>query len=68
MEDASYHRARAEFCLNLANQMSDRKAAEHLRAAAEDHLSKAEELERKEQRSAGPALGETARPRNSGGA
>jgi hypothetical protein len=40
-----YLRSQAEFCLQLAAQMSDREAAENLRAAATGYLARAAEAE-----------------------
>jgi hypothetical protein len=45
MQDARYFRTQAEFCLKLASQVSDARAAENLRAAAASHFAIAVELE-----------------------
>jgi len=45
MQDARHFRAQAEFCLELAEQISDPRDAENLRATAAEHFSRAEELE-----------------------
>jgi hypothetical protein len=45
MRDARYLRAQAELCMEMASQMSDRKAAEKLRAEAARYHSEAAELE-----------------------
>jgi hypothetical protein len=46
MERARYHRDRAERCLEMAGHMSDRQAAEVLRAASARHFAQALELEK----------------------
>jgi hypothetical protein len=45
MEDAQYFRARAEFCRQLADQLSDREAATRVRCLAAEYTSKAELME-----------------------
>jgi hypothetical protein len=45
MQDARYFRTQAEFCMKLANQLSDVRAAETLRASAANHFARAVELE-----------------------
>jgi hypothetical protein len=45
VQGARYLRSRAEFCLQLAAQMSDRDAAENLRDAATGYLARAAESE-----------------------
>jgi hypothetical protein len=45
MRDARYLRAQAELCMEMASQMSDRKAAEKLRAEAARYHSEAAEIE-----------------------
>jgi hypothetical protein len=47
MEDARYHREKAEHCLQMAGHMSDPLAANVMRAAAARHLARAIELEQK---------------------
>src|SRR5437868_653337 len=47
MEDARYHREKAEHCLQIAGHMSDPLAANVMRAAAARHLARAIELEEK---------------------
>ena len=45
MRDAKYLRAQAELCLQIARQISDRKAAENLRAEAAQYKAEAEPLD-----------------------
>ena len=45
MRDARYLRAQAELCLEIARQMSDRKAAQQLRADAARYYAEATEIE-----------------------
>ena len=45
MEDAHYFRAKAERCLRIANLLSDRQAAENLRAVAADAFATAVNME-----------------------
>jgi hypothetical protein len=45
MRDARYLRAQAELCLEIAHQMSDRGAAEKLRADAAHYHAEAAEIE-----------------------
>ena len=45
MKDASYFRARAELCLNVARLLSDRNAAERLRIEAAENVARAVALE-----------------------
>jgi hypothetical protein len=45
MRDARYLRAQAELCLEIARQMSDRKAAQQLRADAARYHTEATEIE-----------------------
>jgi hypothetical protein len=45
MRDARYLRAQAELCLQIARQMSDRKAAEQLRADAARYHAEAAAIE-----------------------
>jgi hypothetical protein len=48
MQDARYLRAQAALCLEIANELSDLKAAEKLRADATDYQRRAVELELKQ--------------------
>ncbi len=48
MRDAKYLRAQAALCLQIARQLSDRKAAENLRAEAAQYSAEAEALEQGE--------------------
>ena len=45
MEDARYFRAKAERCLRIADLLSDKKAADNLRAVAADCFSTAVDME-----------------------
>jgi hypothetical protein len=45
MRDERYLRAQAEFCLEVASQMSDLKTAENLKAAAARYHAEAAEIE-----------------------
>jgi hypothetical protein len=45
MQDAQRFRAQAELCLRLARSMTDRAAADQLRAKAADYLARAVEEE-----------------------
>ena len=45
MQDAQYFRARAEFCRQLADQLSDRSAATRVRSMAVEYTTKADEME-----------------------
>ena len=45
MRDARYLRAQAELCLEIARQVSDRRTADSLRAAAARYHAEAEEIE-----------------------
>jgi hypothetical protein len=54
MRDARYLRAQAEFCLEMARQMSDRQAAENLRDQASRYHAEAAALEAGEQGLASP--------------
>jgi hypothetical protein len=45
MEDARYFRAKAKRCLRMADLLSDKRAAENLRAVAADSFSRAVEME-----------------------
>ena len=49
MRDARYLRAQAEFCLEMARQMSDRKSADNLKAEAARHHAEAAAIEAGEQ-------------------
>jgi hypothetical protein len=46
MQDASYLRSQADFCLQIARAMSDHKAAEKLRAVGAQYFVRALEAER----------------------
>ena len=46
MQSARYLRSQAELCLELAQQTSNRREAEHLRIAAADYFCRAVEAER----------------------
>ena len=54
MRDARYLRAQAEFCLQMALQMSDRAAAENLNAQAAHYHAEAAALEAGEDPQADP--------------
>jgi hypothetical protein len=43
--DAHYWRGQAALCLEIASQISDRRAADNMRATAADYLARAVELE-----------------------
>ena len=45
MQDARYFRARAAYVLDLADQISDRRAVGNLQALAADYVARAEQLE-----------------------
>jgi hypothetical protein len=45
MQDAGFLRSQAEMCLEVAGKISDRKAADNLRAKAAEYFSRAVELE-----------------------
>ena len=45
MRDARYLRAQAEFCLEMARQMSDQTTSENLRAEAARYHAEATEIE-----------------------
>jgi len=45
MRDARYLRSQAEFCLEMARQMSDRKIADNLKAEAARYQAEAVALE-----------------------
>ena len=45
MRDARYLRAQADFCLQMARQMSDRKTADNLKAEAARYQTEALALE-----------------------
>ena len=49
MRDARYLRAQAEFCLEMARQMSDRQTAERLKMQAARYHAEAADLEVGEQ-------------------
>jgi hypothetical protein len=50
VDDVAYLRAQSVFCLTLAREMSDRKAAERLKQEAADYTLRAKRLEEREQR------------------
>jgi hypothetical protein len=58
MKDASYFRARAELCLNVARLLSDRNAAERLRIEAAENVARAVALEARSGPSSSPAMGQ----------
>jgi hypothetical protein len=45
MRDAKYLRAQAEFCLEIARQLSDPAAAKRVRLNAAEYLAQAESIE-----------------------
>ena len=45
MQDARYLRAQAALCLEIADQMSDPKSREKMRASAAEYHARAEALE-----------------------
>lgn len=45
MQDAQYFRARAEFCRQLADQLSDRSAAIRVRSLAAEYATKADQMD-----------------------
>jgi hypothetical protein len=47
MQDAQHFRDQAALCLEIAQQMSDRQAAENLRVSAAQYFEKAAELDHK---------------------
>jgi len=49
MQTARYHREQAKLCVEMAGHMSDRQAADVLRAAAARHFEQAIELEKQAQ-------------------
>jgi hypothetical protein len=57
MQSARYHCSQAELCLEMARLMSDRHAANVLRAAAARHLTHAVELEKQAAHVGHPTLG-----------
>ena len=46
MQSVRYLRSQAELCLELAQQISNRHEAEHLRIAAADYFRRAVDVER----------------------
>ena len=44
--DAHYWREQAALCVEIARQISDRRAAENMRATASEYFARAAELER----------------------
>jgi len=49
MEDARYLRAQAALCLEIADQMSDPKSREKMRASSAEYHARAEALEEGEE-------------------
>jgi hypothetical protein len=47
MQDAQHFREQAALCLEIAQQISDRQAAEELRVSATQYFEKAAELDHK---------------------
>ena len=47
MQDAQYFRKHAALCLEIAQQMSDRQAAENLRTSAAHYFEMAAEIDHK---------------------
>jgi hypothetical protein len=45
--DARYWREQAALCLEIARQISDRRAADQMRATAAEYFARAQELERR---------------------
>ena len=45
MQDAQYFRARAEFCRQLADQLSDLQAATRVRCLAAEYTTKADQMD-----------------------
>jgi hypothetical protein len=45
VQDGGFLRSQAEMCLEVAGKISDRKAADNLRAKAAEYFSRAVELE-----------------------
>ena len=45
MHDAGFLRSQAEMCLEVATKLSDRRAAENMRAKAAEYFLRAVELE-----------------------
>jgi hypothetical protein len=52
--DARYWREQAALCVEIARQISDRRAADSMRATAADYFSRAAELERRRSDAGGP--------------
>jgi hypothetical protein len=57
MQSASYHCSQAELCLEMAQLMSDRHAADVLRTAAAQHVAQAAELEKQAGHFGHPTVG-----------
>ena len=55
MRDARYLRAQAQWCLELARQMSDRKTADNLKAEAARYQAEALVIEEREPSGEDPA-------------
>lgn len=45
MRDARYLRSQAEFCLEMARNINDRKIADHLRQEAEQYMHEADQAD-----------------------
>jgi hypothetical protein len=65
MRDAQYLRAQAEFCLKVADQISDLKTVENLKAEAARYHAEAREIETggESERTGGVTAGEYQHPR-----
>jgi hypothetical protein len=55
MRDARYLRSQAEFCLEMARNMADRKSADHLREQAVNYKQEADSAEIAEKNSVEPS-------------
>ena len=53
--DARYWREEAVLCMEIARQISDRPAADKMRATANEYFARAAELDRRERPDAGEA-------------
>jgi hypothetical protein len=54
MQDAKYFRAQAELCFSISRQLSHAPDAEKMRKQAAANLTRAEQLERRDEASASP--------------
>ena len=54
--DARYWREQAVLCMEIARQISDRQAADKMRATATEYFARAEELEKPTGRSGGEPM------------